>query len=386
MTRTTQSPAGRLTARRASSPSAGKILPAHARVHHRSLVLQHLFDSGPHTRSELASLSGLTRPTVTDVVADLLADGLVADLGVRPGTRMGKPATLVGIHAEGAYVVCLDLSGDHAQRGSVVDLAGTTVVSREIAIDAAQGEEAVRLTIELARALLDAAPGRVLGVGVGSPGVVSVDGVVRHAPNLGWTRLDLRARLADALDLPVHVANDADTAALAEDTFGDGSGAGLLLVEIGRGVGAGILLDGHLLRGPFGTAGEIGHVTIVPDGPECSCGRHGCLESYTSAPRLRARIEGLAPDDAAAELAAAGRQLGQTVAPVAQALGLQDIVLSGPDELLDGAFRAAVEQTVLSLTRPFGDEPIRVRMSALGHDGVLAGAAALVLDSELGLS
>src|SRR5699024_646482 len=202
----------------------------------------------------LASLSGLTRPTVTDVVADLLADGLVADLGVRPGTRMGKPATLVGIHAEGAYVVCLDLSGDHAQRGSVVDLAGTTVVSREIAIDAAQGEEAVRLTVELARTLLEAAPGRVLGIGVGSPGVVSVDGVVRHAPNLGWTRLDLRARLADALDLPVHVANDADTAALAEDTFGDGSGAGLLLVEIGRGVGAGILLDGHLLRGPFGTA------------------------------------------------------------------------------------------------------------------------------------
>ena len=380
----TPTDARRPTARTGSV--AGKILPSDARIHHRALVLQHLFDGGPVSRADLARLTGLARVTVSDVVADLLESGLIVELGVRPGTHMGKPATLVGVNVSGGYVACLDLSDDVVLRGALVDLAGSRVKNTEVALDGATGQDAVDKTISLAKHLIKTSPGRVLGIGVGTPGVVTVDGLVRRAPNLGWTNLDLRAELEDAVGYPTYVANDADTAALAEDTFGEGSGSGLLLVEIGHGVGAGILLDGSLLRGPDGTAGEIGHVNVLADGPECSCGRRGCLESLLAVPRLRAKIAGLSEAEAAGVLAAAGRQLGKILAPITQALGLRDVVLSGPDELLNGPLLQAAESTVLALTRPFGDEHVRLRMSALGHDGVLAGAAAHVLDRELGLS
>ena len=375
----------RRAAARAGSPS-GKILPSDARIHHRALVLQHLFEGGPLSRADLARLTGLARVTVSDVVADLLDSGLVIELGVRPGTHMGKPATLVGVNLAGGFVVCLDLSGDAVLRGALVDLAGSRVRTTEVALDGATGQGAVDKTITLARHLIKTSPGRVLGIGVGTPGVVSVDGVVRRAPNLGWIDVDLRAELEEAVGYPAYVANDADTAALAEDTFGEGSGSGLLLVEIGYGVGAGILLDGSLLRGPDGTAGEIGHITVLADGPECSCGRRGCLEALVAVPRLRARIKGLSEAEAADVLTAAGRQLGTILAPITQALGLHDVVLSGPDELLNGPLLQAAESTVLALIRPFGEQHVRLRMSALGDDGVLAGAAAHVLDRELGLS
>lgn len=324
--------------------------------------------------------------TVSDVISDLLSDELVVELGVRPGTHMGKPAQLIGVNFTGAYVVCIDISNDAFLRGAILDLEGTVVENRKVEFHGDRGEDAVVKTIELARNLVKASPGRVLGIGVGSPGVVSVEGVIRKAPNLAWTTLDLRARMMDALDLPTYVANDADTAALAEDTFGEGSGSGMLLLEISHGVGAGILLDGALLRGPDGTAGEIGHVTAVADGLECPCGRRGCLETVLAAPRLRAKMNGLSPDEAQDALAVVGRQLGQILAPVTQALGLRDVVLSGPEEFLDGPLLQEAEATVLALTRPFGHEPVKLRMSALGNDGVLIGAAALVLNAELGLS
>lgn len=364
----------------------GKLLPSDARIHHRSLILQHLFDDGPFSRADLARMTGLARVTVSDVVNDLLEAELVVELGVRPGTHMGKPATLIGVNVAGGYVVCLDLSDDTVLRGALVDLMGNYVTKDQVGLDGATGQDALDKTIALALGLIKVAPGKVLGVGIGTPGVVDLDGVVRHAPNLGWTKLDLHSLVQNAVGYHTYVANDADTAALAEDTFGEGSGSGLLLVKIGHGVGAGILIDGALLRGPDGTAGEIGHLNVLVDGPVCSCGRSGCLEALISVPHLRARIKDLTDAEASGVLTDAGRELGRILAPITQALGVRDVVLSGPDELLNGPFLQTAESTVLALTRPFVDDQVQLRMSALGHDGILAGAAAHVLGRELGLS
>lgn len=373
----------RLAAR--TGASTAKILPADARVHHRSLVLQHLFSGDPASRAELARLTKLARVTVSEVVAGLIADGLVLELGVRPGTRMGKPAQLLGINAAGAYIVCLDLSHGTVLRGAVLNLDGEEVETHAVDLDGDQGEQTIQKVLALADRLVKAAPGRVLGIGVGSPGLVNADGIVLHATNFGWTRVDLGARVFQEFQLPSYVANDADTAALAEVTFGHGNSSGMLLVEISHGVGAGILLDGTLLRGPEGTAGEIGHVTALPDGPECLCGRLGCLEVFLSVPRLRARVEGLAAAEAAAELHAMGRHLGKVLAPITQALGLRDVVLSGPEELLSGPLLESAEATIRTLTQAFGDDPVSLRMATHGRQAILRGAAALVLNGELGL-
>jgi predicted NBD/HSP70 family sugar kinase len=369
-------------ARRPLRPRS-KLLASHARSHHRSLILQSLFRDGPGSRADLARITGLTKVTVADLVADLAADGLVAELGPRAGTRPGKPATLVGLDPTARCIVAIDLSDVDELRGALVDLRGRIGEQRRVPLGDSRGEAAVRLVLDLARDLVAAAPAPVLALGVGSTGVVDSEGVVRHAPHLGWTGEPLQARLQEALAVPVHVANDANLAALAESTFGGAQDDGLVVVTVAHGVGAGLLIDGALVQGHRFAAGEIGHVVVDPDGAPCVCGRIGCLETVLAAPALHARAAG--PDPAAA-LAAVGRRLGQALAPVVSVLNVREVVLRGPADLLAGPLLESATQVIRARTMPIVGDDLDVRLSALGADGVLLGAAGLVLSARFGIS
>ncbi|WP_029067785.1 ROK family transcriptional regulator [Jonesia quinghaiensis] len=385
MARITTSTGRRATQTRTGAEST-KVLPADVRHLHRTLLLTHLYKSDPKSRADLARATGLTRVTVSDVVTDLLDRSLVREVGTRPGTRVGKPATLVTVDYESHAIVCLDLSRETEFRGAVTTLSGDIIHREALTLDEHKGDDALAKVITLAKKLITSTTSPVVGLGVGTPGIVSAEGVVRNAPNLGWRDLNLAEVLHRELGVPAYVANDADTAVLAESTFGAGDATGLMLVQIGHGVGAGILCDSHLLRGPEGTAGEIGHVRISDDNVPCSCGRTGCLEAYLAAPKLRARIEGCAPDQVARELTTAGQQLGRIIAPVTQALGIFDVALLGPEDLLTQEFLTATQEAVHATTSHFMDRDVVIRLSALGHDGVIHGAAAHVLAGELGLS
>jgi predicted NBD/HSP70 family sugar kinase len=363
-----------------------KQLPEHARRHNRSLVLQTLFHAGPSSRADLARETHLTRVTVSDLVGELIEEGLLHELGQRPGSRVGKPATLVGLNPDASHIVCLDLSDEARLIGAVLDLSGTVLQRRTMRMQGRTGEAAVAGVTELCQELIGLASRPVLGVGIGSPGVVDPDGVILQAPNLGWTDLPLAAKLAAELGLPVHVANDANTAALGEHTYGGAGGRGLMVIAIGKGVGAGLLLDGALLGGHHYAAGEIGHVIVDERGQVCACGRRGCLETVVSAPALRAAIKGLDADTADEALAAAGRRLGTALAPIVSALDLREVVLSGPADLLGGALRAAASATIRKRTMPVVGNDVDLRMTVLGEDVVLSGAAVLVLSGQLGVS
>jgi predicted NBD/HSP70 family sugar kinase len=372
-----------------------KVLPEHARAHNRSLVLQHLFPQGPSSRADLARATGLTRVTVSDLVSVLIAEGLVAELGVRPEGRVGKPATLVGMRTEDHQVIAVDLADDAALRGAVMTLTGAVVARRSVALDGRTGDEALTVLEDLCRELLAAADQPVIGVGIGSPGVIDHEGVVIEAPNRGWYHLPLARRLTDLLGVPVHVANDANTHALGEFTYGGATGTGLMVVTIGQGVGAGIVLDGALVRGRGDAAGEIGHVTVVDDRDvragdplplPCACGRAGCLETLLSLPALRRATAGRTPQDSDAVLASVGRKLGIALAPVVSALNLAEVLLSGPPDLLDGPLRSEALATVRSRTMPLIGQDLVLRMGALDEDGALSGAAALVLSGQLGVT
>ena len=229
----------------------------------------------------------------------------------------------------------------------------------------------------------------VLGIGVGSPGVVDAGGTVIDAPNLGWSGTPLSADLRTAFDLPVFVANDANTAVLGEHTFGDTGDGGLMLLRVGTGVGAGLVLEGLLLHGHRSAAGEIGHVVVDPDGADCACGRRGCLETVLSVPALRRRLEGNDAGDTAAILTEVGELLGAVLAPVVGTLNLHELVLSGPAELLDGPLLTAADRTIRERTMPVSGDELVIRTSDLGEDGgdvVLVGAAVLVLAGQLGVS
>ncbi len=373
-----------------------KVLPEHARAHNRSMVLQQLFHGGPRSRADLARATGLTRVTVSDLVSSLLAEGLVTELGLRSEGKVGKPGTLVGLRTDAFQIVAVDLAHDERIHGAVLDLSGEVRTRRSAAVAGREGESAVEALLELCRELAAAATAPVLGVGVGSPGVIDASGSVLQAPNRGWFDLPLAERLSADLGLPVHVANDANTAALGEYTYG-GASDSLLLLTVGEGVGAGIVLDGALVQGHEHAAGELGHVIAVDERDDidgaplgrpqpCACGRQGCLETVLSVPALRRRIEGL--DDAAARsaLAAVGRRLGIVLAPVVSALNLSEVVVSGPSELLDGPLRAAALATLRERTMPVISGNLQLRMTSLGEDGALSGAAVLVLSGQLGVS
>jgi predicted NBD/HSP70 family sugar kinase len=353
------------------------------------LVLRTLFRDGPLSRADLARATHVTRVTASDLVSELLDEGLVEELGTRPEQGVGKPATLLGIVADARLILSLDLSDDEQFRGALVDLSGKVVERLVVPREQRTGDAALGLLTVLASDLVQLAERPLLGMGVGSPGVVDPAGVVLEAPNLGWHGVDIARHLAMTVPGAVvaHVANDANAAVLGELSLGGPAGRSLLLVKIGHGVGAGVVIDGHLVVGDRFAAGEIGHVVVDPRGEPCACGRRGCLETAIAAPVLRRQASGdVTPRTLARARAGAGRKLGVALAPVVSALNLREVVLSGPLDVLDESFRQAALRAVRSRTMPAVGDNVDIRLSALGEDDVLLGAAMLVLDRELGVA
>ena len=349
------------------------------------MLLQLLFRHGPASRADLARASALTKVTVSDLVAELVTEGLLQETAAPFSGRVGKPPVHVSLDPNSRHILVVDLSTDGVAAGALVDLSGRMRERRQLPFAGARGEAAVEVVHTLVRDLVGAASRPLLGIGVGSPGVVGPDGTVIDAPNVGWRDVPLAEGLREAFDLPVFVANDANTAVLGEHTYGEGRDGGLMLLRIGTGVGAGLVLEGALLHGHRGAAGEIGHVVVDPTGEPCACGRRGCLETVMAVPALRALVNA-AGADADAHLARVGEQLGVVLAPVVGALNLHELVLSGPTELLGGALLEAADRTIRERTMPVSGEELVIRTSALGDDVVLTGASVLVLAGQLGVS
>ena len=167
--------------------ATGKVLPRHGRAQNRSMILQHLFHAGPCSRADLARATGLTRVTVSDLVAALLEAGLVEELGQqpRPDNKVGKPATLVGLRTDSFQIVGIDLL-DVAAHGAVLDLTGAVVERRGIP-EMPTGDAGVRALVALCAELLALATHPVLGIGITSPGVIDEAGTVLQAPNRSGT-------------------------------------------------------------------------------------------------------------------------------------------------------------------------------------------------------
>ena len=362
-----------------------KVLPEHARGHNRSLVLQTLYAAGERSRADIARETGLTKVTVSDLVAELILEGLIVETGQREDARPGKPATLLELNRNAVQIIGIDLSEYAIFRGAVLDLDGQILHRAELPLAGATGADATALVVSLAELLVAEATLPILGLGVGSPGVVDLAGVVLSAPNLGWADENLQGTLADRFGIPVVVANDANAAALAEHSFG-AADSDMMLIKVGHGVGAGLLLDGMPLFGSRFAAGEIGHVVVGTDGGlECVCGKHGCLETWLATPRLEKALAAH-PENRDQILREAGQRLGIALAPVVGALNLSEIVLSGPTELLDGPLAEATIETLRARTMAEFHGDLTLRMTALGEDIVMRGAAVMVLSAQLGVS
>jgi predicted NBD/HSP70 family sugar kinase len=252
-----------------------------------SLVLRMLGAQGPSSRSALAAGSGLNRATVATLVSDLETRGLVASAAGPERGGVGRPGQVVrldgvGVHGVGVQV---DTEGLHLL---AVNLAGSVVIDRRVAVDSVS--EAPELVLgEVARAVAATVatlggPQCVVGLTVAVPALVDARaGRVDLAPNLGWRDVEVVTTLEQLLAMPAYpvlVDNDANLAATAEHAVGSEAGTGDLVVVTGAvGVGGGVLVDGRLVRGASGFAGELGHMPLDPAGQLCGCSRFGCWET-----------------------------------------------------------------------------------------------------------
>jgi glucokinase len=192
-----------------------------------------------------------------------------------------------------ALAIGIDIGGTKVA-GGVVDDFGRVLDSQLRPTPAADVTRTEEVIVDVVAAL--AARHQVEAVGIGAAGWIASDrATVLFSPHLAWRGEPLRAALADRISLPVLVDNDANGAAWAEYRFGAGIGArALACVTLGTGIGGGLVIDGHLYRGAFGTAGEFGHTTVVPDGRRCACGNRGCWEMYCSGTALASEARELA--------------------------------------------------------------------------------------------
>ncbi len=372
-----------------------------------SLVLHTVAAHGPVSRAGVASRIGLTRAAVSTLVDELARAGLLVELGrSRPGT-VGRPGRDLALNERGPAGLGAEIGVDRLAV-CAVDLRGRVRVRAEEEGEhrgSAPGPVLRRLAGLCARVTADAEREglRPVGVAVAVPGLVARDAAtVVRAPNLGWQGLDAGTVLAETLGLPVTIANEANIGALAELWRGDRTPAprDFVYVSAEIGIGAAVVVDGSLLRGAHGFAGELGHVPVRPAGRPCACGGRGCLEQYAGEEALlRAagieergaagvavlRARAVAGDGAARRaLRGAGAALGTALAGVVNLLDPETIVLGGAlTELSPWLLPAAERELRRHVADPTRAAHGEIVVSGLGRDAALLGAAQSVVQDVL---
>lgn len=385
------------------------------RHHNLALVMRHVDATRSSTRAQLAAATGLTKATVSSLVAELIDAGLLVDLGAQPSGGTGRPGNALEIDRTRHAGIGLEINVDYTA-ACVTDLGRSIRYHRvECADNRSDPKTALnrlaRSTVAAQRAAEDLglAPA---GVALALPGLIDPHaGRLLHAPNLGWSDLDIADLLGDRLDRDprdVQLDNEANLAALGELWFGNGSAWGDLVYVSGEiGIGAGVVTRGRMYRGARGFAGEIGHISIDPAGEPCGCGGRGCLERFCGQEAIL-RAAGLPPtelatstadpDGAIAELVTALHD-GQPRAlrAVHQAgeylsVGLANTVnVVDPDTVvLGGMFTPLAPWLVEPFTTGLERQAIaarwglpRVAVSTLGPEAAVRGAAGLVIQRLL---
>lgn len=369
-----------------------------------AVVLRHVASTRSCSRARIAAETGLTRGTVSSLVAELIGLDLLRETGEPTAPRgVGRPG--VALELSGSVVgVGLEVNVDYVAV-SVEDLTGAVRYERRSYREnrgSPPGPVLDRLG-SAARAALDAAAAeglRPVGISVAVPGLVEeASGTVVFAPNLGWERVPVAGELEARLSLPVHVENESNLAALAEHWTGAAVGIDDFICVFGEvGVGGGVVLGGRLFRGSHGFGGEFGHVQVEPDGEPCACGSRGCVETLVGQESI-ARAAGISPGagrtrsltdelvrraqegspEVLGALSDAGHWLGIALASTFNVLDLQAVVLGGcfgplSPWLVDEVRATLEERSLAARSGSFGVLP-----SAFGDGAAVRGAAALSL-------
>ncbi|ADU29319.1 ROK family transcriptional regulator [Evansella cellulosilytica] len=385
----------------------------------RTLILNTIRTKGVIPRSEIAKLTKLTPPTVTNIVNELIREDLVVE--TEPGTSSGgRKPILLSINGKARFIIGVDIGVSGKIRFGVSDLNGQ-IVKREVKHlpnGSTSEKEFVKLLVTSLRALIGSLGSdkeKLIGVGIAMHGMVdSEQGIALWAPSLKFKDLPLKEELERALNLPIRVENDAKALAIGEVWFGNGQGEeSLVCINVGEGVGAGVILDGKLLHGNDHIAGEVGHTIIDLSGPKCSCGNYGCLQAFASGQALKERalkelalgrssvlqekckgdfdlVDGRLIYEAALEgdslsidvLHQTGRYLAVGILNILHFYNPGRIIIGGGVSKAERFILEPIHELVKKRALTPRSKNTRITVSELGEEGSLVGAITLVL-SEL---
>ena len=377
----------------------------HLREANRLRVVEALRLRGSASRSDLVELTGLSRTTITSLIADLQARGLIAadhsgserSLGVR-----GRPPVLLRLAPSAGAALGVAFGHEHIHV-AVADLSSAVLAERRTSIDVdASASAALDAAAELIDAVLADAgvgPEQIVAAGMGVPGPVSVPtGRVGSSSILpGWEGLHPAEALAARLhDVHVEALNDANLGALAESALGAGRGiSDVVYVKISSGIGAGLVLGGRLHAGISGNAGEIGHVQIRADGVACRCGQRGCLETVAAVPAVlaalrpahgdRLDLEGVLELVERGDLATtrvikdAGRAVGRALGDLCNVVNPGAIIIGGDLSAAGVPLIDGIRESVDRYAQPEASNAVTVCRSELGARAEVLGALTLVI-------
>jgi predicted NBD/HSP70 family sugar kinase len=365
----------------------------------RARIVDSLKLHGHLTQVELAGVTGLSPATVSNIVKELSASGV---LHTSASSRSGRRAVEVTLARRLGLVAGLHFSSRHL-RIAVSDVARTVIAENHVplALEHRHDRELDRAALLLSDMLesVDASLGDLLAVGIGLPvpvdqatGTVSAPGLMR-----GWERVRIGDDFAQRVQRPVYVDSDANMGGLAEYRFGAARGAkGAAYLRVGHSISGGFVVDGELFRGTSGKAGQIGHVTIDENGPICRCGSRGCLETLAGGPallelfrgdpgmqRLRDLLARAEAGDASSRrvIADAGRHIGIAAANLCNIFDPDVVViggeLAGAGETLIAPLRHSLERSVLTGSAGMPE----IVQGALGTRAELLGCLALAIDN-----
>ncbi|WP_079131714.1 MULTISPECIES: ROK family transcriptional regulator [Streptomyces] len=358
--------------------------------------------AGSLTQAEIARTTGLSAATVSNIVRELKETGTVQ---VTPTSAGGRRARAVSLSGDAGTVVGVDFGHSHL-RVAVGNLAHQVLAEEAEPIDvdasAAEGFDRAEQLVHRLVATTGMSREKLIGVGLGVPGPIDVETGELGSTSIlpGWSGTHPREELAARLGVPVHVDNDANLGALGEQVWGNGRGANdLAYIKIASGVGAGLVINGQIYRGPGGTAGEIGHITLDESGPVCRCGNRGCLETFTAAryvlPLLysshgtdltMARVVQLAREGdpgCRRVVGDLGRHIGSGVANLCNLLNPSRVVIGGDLAEAGDVVLGPVRDSVARYAIPSAARQLTVVPGTLGGRAEVLGALALVL-SEMG--
>lgn len=359
---------------------ARTMTPSDIRISNRLTFFNLLFSGYNCTRAELGRITGLSKVSASDLVSDLISKHIFSELGVDEESKRGKRGILLDIDKEYWSIITLDLSQPFLIQGAVVNLAGDVLFQQELPL-AQIRDVTLDQIVELCSSLINHAQGSVLALGVAVSGIVNTKGVVVHSANLGWENVDLQTTLTEHFNVQTYVIHDTHCAMLAERFFGHKS-KNALFIQISAGIGSSVLINDSLVTGVHQTAGEIAHIIVDPQGQLCSCGKHGCLETFLSYPNLQRAI--LAdPEKRTDILVERAHLLGRTLVTPLSLLDIPDVIVSGNSEIVNPVFLTALETEINASVTPKHQESFHVWRCECGTDMMMRGAVIYVIHQLL---